>query len=552
MPREPRIQATPRNGASRLWPVISRYFVRLLVHLDALRLAPATYLCAVWTWLCGKRLRARLALTPLLGRSRFAYQLWRLDHPKPYLVKGTNCGIRIVAIIKDGVGLEATRASLAREQIEARVISNRQSWEDHVSNLCNHYPDAWLMELHAGETLAPGAGNIYRNAAAAAGCNTYVIYADDDLKAKEKPHFKPDWNAELFKHHDYITGASIIRYCETESGEEFSKEADNSLVARGLERTMIEGGTVTHLPNVLHHRIDRPAPRRPQPLSHKCEVPLPSISVIIPTRNRHDLLATCLSGLVRTLYPGDMEIMVVDNGSDDPETQRYLASLDPHFAKVIRDEGPFNFSALNNHAVNCVSGELLCFLNNDIEIREPGWLKALAFQAIREDVGAVGAQLLYPDGRIQHAGVVLGIGGGAAHAHRLLSPDDDGYFLRHALPQFVSAVTAACLVVKKNRFQEVGGFDVKNFAVSFNDVDLCLKLNQQGWQSFYEPRAVLVHHESVSRGRDRDLAGSTRQAREVRALQDRWGISPSQTERTRDPYHHPALSLFSEAFVVDA
>jgi GT2 family glycosyltransferase len=106
--------------------------------------------------------------------------------------------------------------------------------------------------------------------------------------------------------------------------------------------------------------------------------------------------------------------------------------------------------------------------------------------------------------------------------------------------------------VKKNRFQEVGGFDVKNFAVSFNDVDLCLKLNQQGWQSFYEPRAVLVHHESVSRGRDRDLAGSTRQAREVRALQDRWGISPSQTERTRDPYHHPALSLFSEAFVVDA
>ncbi|MFW2446064.1 MAG: glycosyltransferase family 2 protein [Qipengyuania pacifica] len=413
------------------------------------------------------------------------------------------------------------------------------------------------MELDAGETLALGAGNIYRQAAASADRHTHVIYADDDLGAKEKPHFKSDWNAELFEHHDYITGAAIVRCCTSKPAEQLSSKQSASLVAKALARTTNEGGTVTHLPHVLHHRRIRSAPRRPQPqpIPAAIEATLPSISVIVPTRNRHDLLATCLSGLARTNYPRGIEILIIDNGSDDPETQAYLASLDPHFAKVMRDDGPFNFSALNNRAVGCISGKLLCFLNNDIEILEPGWLKTMALQAIREDVGAVGAQLLYPDGRIQHAGVVLGIGGGAAHAHRLVQPEEEGYFHRHALPQFVSAVTAACLVVRRDKFLEIGGFDAKNFAVSFNDVDLCLRLTERGWWSVYEPRATLVHHESVSRGLDRDREGASRLASELAALQDRWGITPAAqpifgNPRVTDPFHHPALSAFSEHFVL--
>jgi GT2 family glycosyltransferase len=176
---------------------------------------------------------------------------------------------------------------------------------------------------------------------------------------------------------------------------------------------------------------------------------------------------------------------------------------------------------------------------------EPGWLKIMAVQAMREDVGAVGAQLLYPDGRIQHAGVVLGVGGAAAHAHRLLYPEDEGYFRRHALPQFVSAVTAACLVVQRERFMAVNGLDETNFAVAFNDVDLCMRLNQQGWQSFYEPRAKLVHHESVSRGLDRDPKGAARLAEELAALKAAWN-----TDQRVDPFHHPQLGRFSERFVV--
>ncbi|PKP62855.1 MAG: glycosyl transferase, partial [Alphaproteobacteria bacterium HGW-Alphaproteobacteria-9] len=203
----------------------------------------------------------------------------------------------------------------------------------------------------------------------------------------------------------------------------------------------------------------------------------------------------------------------------------------------------------NNRAVQQASGALLCFLNNDIEIEETGWLVAMARQAVRPDVGAVGAQLLYPDGRIQHAGVVIGIGGAAAHAHRLLKPDEEGYFHRHALPQFVSAVTAACMVVDRTKFDAVGGFDAERFAVSFNDVDLCLRLGARGWRSLYEPRARLVHHESVSRGLDRDKTGAARQAREAAFLNDLWNTRLATQGATPDPFHHPHLSRLSEHFV---
>ena len=190
-------------------------------------------------------------------------------------------------------------------------------------------------------------------------------------------------------------------------------------------------------------------------------------------------------------------------------------------------------------------GKLLCLLNNDIEVMAPDWLEIMATQALRTDVGAVGAQLLYPDGRIQHAGVVIGVGNAAGHAHRFVHPSDKGYFRRHALPQFTSAVTAACLVVARDRFLAVGGLDERNFVVAYNDVDLCLRLNQRGWQSLYEPRAVLVHHESVSRGHDLDPVGATRFANELAALKRIW-----HTDQIVDPYHHPQLSRAAEQFSI--
>jgi GT2 family glycosyltransferase len=190
-------------------------------------------------------------------------------------------------------------------------------------------------------------------------------------------------------------------------------------------------------------------------------------------------------------------------------------------------------------------GDYLCFLNNDIEMPAPGWLAPMVAQAQRADVGAVGARLLYPDGSVQHAGVVLGVGGGAGHAHRYLRAGDPGYFDRARLPQFVSAVTAGCLVVAREKFLAVGGFDETVFRVAFNDVDLCLKLNARGWQTLYEPRATLVHHESKSRGLDLTPAKRARFEGELAALKTRW-----RTDRGSDPFHHPQLSRFSEQFVV--
>jgi GT2 family glycosyltransferase len=294
---------------------------------------------------------------------------------------------------------------------------------------------------------------------------------------------------------------------------------------------------------MLHHRRARPKPVPPSPPIVASSA-FPKVSIIIPTRNRVDLLKTCLDGLARTSYP-DIEIIIVDNGSDDQKTIDFLNELDRRIYKLMRDDGPFNYSALNNRAACEAQGQILCLLNNDIEIVDPDWLTILAAWAMRPDVGAVGGRLLYPDGRIQHAGVVLGVGNAAGHAHRFLKPSDVGYFCRHNLPQFVSAVTGACLVVMRDRFLAVGMLNEVDFPVAFNDVDLCLRLNAGGWQSLYEPRATLIHHESVSRGHDQDPVGAARFALELAALQRRW-----HTDRIIDPYHHPDLSRASEVFAL--
>jgi O-antigen biosynthesis protein len=302
-------------------------------------------------------------------------------------------------------------------------------------------------------------------------------------------------------------------------------------------------GSVTHIPAVLHHHAPRISPPGQIPPLRIADN-LPPVSVIIPTRNRADLLRVCLEGLQTTAYP-HFEVIIVDNDSNEAETLAYLDRLKQQGIKVLRQPGPFNYSKINNKAVASAKGALICLMNNDIEVLAPDWLAIMATQAIRPEVGAVGAQLLYPDGRIQHAGVVIGVGNAAGHAHRFLRPEDEGYFRRHALPQFVSAVTAACMVVQRERFLAVGGLDEENFAVAFNDVDLCLRLNAKGWQSFYEPRAVLVHHESISRGHDTDPVGAARFAKEVAALQRIW-----RTNEIVDPFHHPNLSRASEQFAL--
>lgn len=519
-------------------------FLRLAVHLDAARLSPRPWLTALWWRVLGKRVRSRAQFAPLLGASRWAYRLWLLDEQLPVSVGDRN-EPAIVAIVGDGEERDDTIRDAEREGIQ--VLAAPQDDLACIGRLKDEGRPLWIMWLEAGDRLASGAGAAYRIAAAST--KSRMIYADDDLLdangRRMRPHFKPEWNAELFRHHDYATGACIVRLdavdIDATEGQGGAERFVASVAASDGREAPVR------LPHVLHHRIKRPAPRVPVPIPAGETALSAKVSVIIPTRDRLDLLRTCIEGLVRTAYPA-IEVIIVDNGSNDPATLEYLANLDPARFQVLRDDGPFNFSRLNNRAARLATGELLCLLNNDIEVLAPDWLEIMASQALRPDVGAVGARLLYPDGRIQHAGVVMGICGGAAHAHRLLRPNAEGYFHRHALPQFVSAVTAACLVVRRESFEAVGGLDEENFAVAFNDVDLCMRLNQKGWQSLYEPRATLVHHESVSRGLDRDPVGAKRLAQELAALKACWGTG--DMERQADPFHHPQLSRYSERFAV--
>lgn len=536
-----------------------RLTLRLMVHFDALLVDPRRYFRAAWSRVTGKRLRGRLLLAPLLGGSRWAYALWLsrgYDSPDARPCRLENAPL-IMALVQVGADMERTLSSLASENIPAEKIQGLQTAD--LARLRRNVSEAWILPMASGDVLAPGAGALYREAAATATDDTLVIYADDDIidahLHRSTPHLKPDWNSELFRHFDYLTGAAILRLSQ-DSFDDLSDDGwAQQLVSKTIRRSEANNTSVIHLHQILHHRRTRFTPKLPPPRTMLADAhaDLPSISILVPTRNGLNLLRNCLNGLARTEYPGPLEVIVIDNGSDHPATLEFLASLDPKFAQVLRDDGPFNFAALNNRAADTASGELLCFLNNDIEIIDPAWLITMCEQALRAEVGAVGARLLYPDGRIQHAGVVMGVGGGAAHAHRLLSPAEPGYFDRHSLPQFVSAVTAACLVVQRHKFLAVGGFDADHFAVSFNDVDLCLRLGSKGWHTLYEPRATLVHHESITRGFDRDLAGSARLARELTALQKRWGPFhlDKGPNRSADPFHHPCLSPFSEQFVLE-
>lgn len=520
------------------------------IHIDAFRLNPAAYLKASMWRALRKRLRARGQLAPLLSQSPKAYMLWGLrDEQENRSHSPHGQSPPIVALVDvssvdavNGGTLDATLQSLDADGLPtlligadfARDLSSAQAAIDWDAG-------PWLMPIAAGDIFAPGAAATYR---AAITCDALsLLYADDDQLdrwgRRTDPHFKPDWNSELFRHFDYLTGSCVLRGKK----ESLRLASDTADWAARLVEHATQTGDVRHVRRVLHHRHHRtPAPVALPPTVLSGD--MPSVTIIIPTRNRVDLLRTCLEGVASTAYPR-LGVIVIDNGSDDPETLDYLATLETSHIRVMRHPGPFNYSTLNNRAAREAQGQLLCLLNNDIEVTSPDWLSIMATQAIRDDVGAVGAQLLYPDGRIQHAGVVIGVGNAAGHAHRFVQPREQGYFRRHMLPQFTSAVTGACLVVDRERFLAVGGLDERNFAVAYNDVDLCLRLNQSGWQSLYEPRAVLIHHESVSRGLDLDPVGAARFAGELAALKRIW-----KTDEIVDPFHHPHLSRAAEQFVV--
>jgi GT2 family glycosyltransferase len=270
----------------------------------------------------------------------------------------------------------------------------------------------------------------------------------------------------------------------------------------------------------------------------------PLVSLIIPTRNGMPLIRQCVASILeKTTYP-NYEILIIDNGSDDPEALRYLEEVAGNArVRIVRDDRPFNFSALNNAAVRQAEGTVIGLINDDIEVIAPEWLGEMVSLALQPAIGAVGARLLYPNDTLQHGGVILGLGGVAGHSHKHLPRHQQGYFCRAALVQSFSAVTAACLVIRKAVYEEVGGLNETDLAVAFNDVDFCLRLREAGYRNVWTPYAELYQHESASRGSDSTRAKRTRFAREIAYMKSRWGPL-----LLNDPAYSLNLTLYREDF----
>jgi GT2 family glycosyltransferase len=435
----------------------------------------------------------------------------------------------------------------------------------------------WIVFLQVGDQLAPQA--LARcSEVIQAQSDAGILYADEDKISptgrRHSPQFKPAWNPDLlysdphYSHCWLIRADLCIRACEALNADGESAE----LYGIALEATALcEGDQILHLPEVLYHRLDQPG--EPRSSSHTAKSlqqflarhgqnaqvshhrtgghlihwplpnPPPLVSVIIATRDRGDLLRCCITSLAEHGQGNPpTELIVIDNGSSEPETLHYLAHLEQQEnVRVLRRPGKFNYAALNNEAVSLARGELIALINNDVEATHPGWLAAMAGQALRPEIGAVGAKLLFPDGTIQHAGVLLGIGGIAGHAHKYLAAEEEGYQLRLHLAHNLSAVTAATLVVRKALFEAVGGFDAINFAVNYNDVDFCLRLIKAGYRNLFCPNAVLIHHESKSRGAPTEADTHAQWQRERQAMINRWGAALEA-----DPHYSPHLSLLEE------
>ncbi|EPM94286.1 glycosyl transferase family protein, partial [Pseudomonas syringae pv. actinidiae ICMP 19070] len=295
-----------------------------------------------------------------------------------------------------------------------------------------------------------------------------------------------------------------------------------------LSESLAPGARVTQVPNF-------PALLRTQwPLP----TTLPRVSLIVPTRDQLGLLRACIEGLLTaTDYP-NLEIIVVDNQSSDPHTLMYLQQLNERGVRVLPYPHAFNYSAINNYAVTQATGELIGLVNNDIEIIAADWLKEMVSQLLRPNVGAVGAKLLWPNRMVQHGGVVVGVNGLAAHTGNNLEQRDPGYLGMNQITRRQSAVTAACLLLRKSVFDELGGLDEQAFPVAFNDVDLCLRIRQQGLNLIWTAFAELIHAESASRGKDQTPEKRARGQREQQGFIERWSQSGQS-----NPYYHPALSL---------
>jgi len=415
-----------------------------------------------------------------------------------------------------------------------------------------------------------------------------MIYSDEDKITEEgkrhEPYFKPDWSPDTFLSQMYTCHLGVYRTKLVSSlggfrlGTEGSQDYD--LVLRLTEKT----NRIFHIPKILYHwrtiaqstagnpeskryafsagekvlrealerrgeggRVEALAKYPGRYLVHYAPKGTPLISIIIPTRDMSEVLGPCLESIFKKTTYSNFEVVIVDNGSTKSETlelfERWRAK-EPLRFRVYRLDIPFNYSVLNNRAAAQAKGEILLLLNNDVEVITPNWLEEMAGQALRSSIGVVGATLLYPDRTIQHAGVVLGLGGVAGHGHKGYKEGELGYFGRLLAVSNYAAVTGACMMLERKIFEEAGGLD-ETLQVAFNDIDFCLKLVQRGYYNVVLPHVKLFHFESKSRGYEDTPEKMQRFIGEVDKMKERWGELLD-----KDRFYSPNLTLDGEDFAL--
>jgi glycosyltransferase involved in cell wall biosynthesis len=472
---------------------------------------------------------------------------------------------------------------------DSRILVVHRRENGHISAASNSALEMaegeFIALLDHDDELVPGA-LLSIVEALNANPGALLLYSDEDkideFGQRFDPHFKPDWNPELLLGQNYISHLGVYHAERVrEIGgfrEGFEGSQDHDLVLRFTKG--LDEKNIVHIPEVLYHwralegstamasgeksytsqagltavsdaltdYSEVSVIAGPVPNTYRVKYPLPEkppkVSLLIPTRDGVDMLKPCVDALLeRTDYP-NFEVLILDNQSSCEQTLQYMDEIaEDARVRVLRWDFPFNYSAINNFGAEQATGELVGLVNNDVEPINSDWLCEMVRHAVRPEIGCVGAKLYYPNDTIQHAGVILGIGGVAGHAHKYFDRHADGYFSRLHLVQNVSAVTAACLLVRKSVFDEAGGLDQENLTVAFNDVDFCLRVREMGYRNLWTPFAEAYHHESVSRGADDTPEKRDRHNREVDYMRRRWGDS-----LFNDPAYNPNLTLIHEDF----
>lgn len=473
------------------------------------------------------------------------------------------------------------------KRIRVRELAENEGIGKNTNRAFEMAEGEYVALLDHDDLLAPDA--LFEVACAIERSHPDIIYSDEDKVSGEnlehtQPHFKPDFNIDLLRANNYICHLLVIRKTLIDKVGGFREGFDGAQDHDFIFRCSDNADIIVHIPRILYHWRTHQASTADNPASklyayeagiravrenierngEEAEVTHTKdygfykvvykvrkrslVSIIIPNKDNKDTLKKCIdSVLTKTTYD-NYEIIIVENNSTQQETFDYYKELEKNSRiRVIKWEKGFNFSAINNYAAKSANGEYLLFLNNDIEVRSADWIDGMLGNAQRKDVGIVGCRLLYPDNTIQHAGVIIGIGGIAGHAFTNLPAARSGYMHRASTQVDYSAVTAACMMISKKLFEEVGGFEEK-LTVAFNDIDLCLRVREKGYLVVYDAYVEMIHYESKTRGSEDSKEKVRRFQDEIEYMRTKW----IDILKQGDPYYNPNLTLSKWNFSLKA